>query len=61
MIAEVGRWVLNEACHQGARWHARGIQLDVSVNVSARQLENDRLVEDVRAGPGEPPDFRPRP
>ena len=24
MIVEVGRWVLQEACRQGARWHARG-------------------------------------
>jgi diguanylate cyclase (GGDEF)-like protein len=48
MITEVGRWVLTEACRQGARWHALGFQLDVSVNISARQLETDRLIEDVR-------------
>jgi diguanylate cyclase (GGDEF)-like protein len=47
MINEVGRWVLEEACRQGARWHANGYHLDVSVNVSARQLETDGLVEDV--------------
>ncbi len=47
MIAEVGRWVLDEACRQGACWHARGYKIDVSINVSARQLETDRLVEDV--------------
>lgn len=47
MIIEVGRWVLNEACLQGARWHARGYQLDMSVNVSARQLETEQLVEDL--------------
>jgi diguanylate cyclase (GGDEF)-like protein len=48
MITEVGRWVLQEACRQGARWQALGYQLDLSVNVSARQLETDRLVDDVR-------------
>jgi diguanylate cyclase (GGDEF)-like protein len=48
MINEVGRWVLQEACRQGARWHAMGLELDVSVNVSARQLETHRLTEDVR-------------
>jgi EAL domain-containing protein (putative c-di-GMP-specific phosphodiesterase class I) len=47
MIVDVGRWVLQEACRQGAHWHARGHQLDVSVNVSARQLETDQLVEDI--------------
>jgi len=47
MIREVGRWVLQEACRQGARWHELGYQLDISVNVSARQLETDQLVDDV--------------
>jgi diguanylate cyclase (GGDEF)-like protein len=47
MINDVGRWVLEEACRQGARWHVKGYHLDVSVNVSARQLETDCLIEDV--------------
>jgi diguanylate cyclase (GGDEF)-like protein len=47
MIVDVGRWVLQEACRQGSRWHARGFRLDVSVNVSARQLETDELIEDI--------------
>jgi diguanylate cyclase (GGDEF)-like protein len=47
MIVDVGRWVLQEACRQGAHWHARGHRLDVSVNVSARQLDTDQLIEDV--------------
>jgi diguanylate cyclase (GGDEF)-like protein len=47
MITEVGRWVLEEACRQGARWHAQGYDLDVSVNVSARQLETSGLIEEV--------------
>jgi diguanylate cyclase (GGDEF)-like protein len=47
MIVDVGRWVLQEACRQGARWHAHGYRLDVSVNVSTRQLETDQLIEDI--------------
>jgi diguanylate cyclase (GGDEF)-like protein len=47
MIVDVGRWVLQEACRQGARWHRLGHRLDVSVNVSARQLETDQLIEDI--------------
>ncbi|MGA2304862.1 MAG: EAL domain-containing protein [Acidimicrobiales bacterium] len=47
LIAAVGRWVLAEACRQGARWHGLGYQLDISVNISARQLENDDLIRDV--------------
>lgn len=42
-ITELGRWVLDMSCRQLARWHeelpdARG--LGISVNVSARQLED---------------------
>jgi diguanylate cyclase (GGDEF)-like protein len=47
-IREVGRWVLLQACEQMAAWHARGDTLDVSVNVSARQLDNDGLIEHIR-------------
>ena len=47
MIVEVGRWVLEEACRQGACWHGLGHKLDVSVNVSARQLKTDELIKDV--------------
>jgi diguanylate cyclase (GGDEF)-like protein len=47
-IREVGRWVLQEACQQMATWHARGDTLDISVNVSGRQLDDDRIVDDVR-------------
>jgi diguanylate cyclase (GGDEF)-like protein len=49
LIVEVGRWVLAEACRQGASWHERGLELGVAVNVSARQLETDEFVADVRA------------
>ena len=47
-IVEVGRWVLHEACRQGALWSADGHRLAVSVNVSMRQLESDCLIDDVR-------------
>ena len=46
-IVEVGRWVLNEACAQAARWHALGHRLNMSVNVSGRQLDRDSIIEHV--------------
>jgi diguanylate cyclase (GGDEF)-like protein len=49
MIVEVGRWVLQEACLQAATWQQRGYRLTMSVNVSARQLENDGFLHDVRS------------
>jgi diguanylate cyclase (GGDEF)-like protein len=47
-IREVGAWVLQEACGQMGRWHARGNRLNISVNVSGRQLDDDRIVEHIR-------------
>jgi diguanylate cyclase (GGDEF)-like protein len=47
MIREVGAWVLAEACVQGAAWHAAGHPIGVAVNVSARQLDCDRIQDDV--------------
>jgi len=46
-ILEVGRWVLLEACRQMAEWHAKGSMLDISVNVSGRQLDFDNVVDDL--------------
>jgi diguanylate cyclase (GGDEF)-like protein len=47
-IREVGRWVLHQACQQMATWHGRGDTLDISVNVSGRQLDHDGIVDDIR-------------
>jgi diguanylate cyclase (GGDEF)-like protein len=47
LIVEVGRWVLREACAQGAAWRAAGYPIGMAVNVSARQLDTDRIVTDI--------------
>jgi diguanylate cyclase (GGDEF)-like protein len=48
LIVPIGRWVLHTACEQAALWWRQGRQLSISVNVSARQLERDDLIDDVR-------------
>jgi diguanylate cyclase (GGDEF)-like protein len=53
LIVEVGRWVLREACMQGARWREAGHPIGVAVNVSARQLDTDDFVGDVERSLGE--------
>jgi diguanylate cyclase (GGDEF)-like protein len=48
LIIDIGRWVLREACLQAVRWRESGHPVGVAVNVSARQLDTDEFVEDVR-------------
>jgi EAL domain-containing protein (putative c-di-GMP-specific phosphodiesterase class I) len=48
LIIPIGRWVLEQACVQGAAWHQKGYALNIAVNVSARQLERTEFVEEVR-------------
>jgi diguanylate cyclase (GGDEF)-like protein len=47
LIVDIGRWVLEQACIQGARWREEGFDVGVAVNVSALQLERDEFVEQV--------------
>jgi diguanylate cyclase (GGDEF)-like protein len=47
LIVPVGQWVLEAACRQGAAWQSLGHRITVSVNVSAVQLERDRIVDEV--------------
>lgn len=50
VIVTIGKWVLQEACRQMKQWHdlcPSSESLVVSVNLSARQLEQKHIVEDV--------------
>jgi diguanylate cyclase (GGDEF)-like protein len=44
MILDVGRFVLEEACRQAAKWAQAGRPLTVSVNASGRQLDREDFV-----------------
>jgi EAL domain-containing protein (putative c-di-GMP-specific phosphodiesterase class I) len=51
LIVPLGRWVLETACRDVRRWQVEfpsGTPLRVSVNLSARQLQDPNLVDDVR-------------
>jgi len=49
LIDELGTWVLHEACSTHEKLRMQGIRLGhVSVNVSMRQLRDDRFVGEVR-------------
>jgi diguanylate cyclase (GGDEF)-like protein len=48
LIIEVGKWVLEEACRQGAKWREAGHSIGMAVNVSGRQLDTDEFVTGVQ-------------
>ena len=45
LIVPIGRWVLNEACREAARWHG---DMRIAVNLSPIQFREASLVDDVR-------------
>jgi EAL domain-containing protein (putative c-di-GMP-specific phosphodiesterase class I) len=49
LIVEIGKWVLDTACAQLHAWNRAGLpQLRMSINVSAQQFGEPRLIEDVK-------------
>jgi diguanylate cyclase (GGDEF)-like protein/PAS domain S-box-containing protein len=52
LIIPIGRWVLEESCRQGVllqQRFPRAVPLTMSVNLSAKQLQSESIVADVRA------------
>lgn len=44
LICQMGDWVITSACAQLAAWQGLGLQVAMSINVSARQFQQDALV-----------------
>jgi len=52
LIVPIGRWVLQEACHQAKSWQQQWPAtppLMLAVNLSARQLQHPAILDEVRA------------
>ena len=49
LAIELGEWVIDTALAQVESWRAAGLELAVSVNVGARQLQQSDFVERLRA------------
>jgi diguanylate cyclase (GGDEF)-like protein/PAS domain S-box-containing protein len=48
LVVPLGRWVLEEACRQLRRWDNRHQPIGMSINISARQLQHEAFLTDVR-------------
>lgn len=49
LMGTIGRWVIDEACHQAAQWRGQGLRMRVAVNISGQQMRQDDLVEHIDA------------
>jgi len=50
LIVPIGRWVMKTACAQNVAWQRQGLHpVCMAVNLSLRQLTDDRLLEDIKA------------
>jgi diguanylate cyclase (GGDEF)-like protein len=47
LIKSLTRWVISEAIVQAALWRKRGVELDVAINLSASDILDPNLAEDV--------------
>ena len=47
MIEAIGNWVIGEMCRQMQEWKEAGLDLEVAVNVSPRQLWSARFPEEI--------------
>ncbi len=49
IIVPIGRWVLKTACAQNIAWQRQGLPpVRMAVNLSLRQLTDDKIVEDIK-------------
>ncbi len=48
MILALGRWVMLTACREARRWLDMGREMQVAVNLSARQFNDEGLAEHIR-------------
>lgn len=56
---DLGEWVINAALTQMELWHHEGVNVHVSVNVSARQLQEDNFVNRLEEILALHPDINP--
>jgi diguanylate cyclase (GGDEF)-like protein/PAS domain S-box-containing protein len=59
LAIDLGEWVIDAAMHQIELWHAAGLDLPVSVNIGARQLQQSDFMKRLQAIFARHPQVRP--
>ena len=59
LAVDIGEWVIATALTQMTRWHALGLDIPVSVNIGARQLQQANFIERLREMLAAHPDISP--
>ncbi|WP_050181020.1 sensor domain-containing phosphodiesterase [Domibacillus robiginosus] len=49
LIVPIGEWMLRNACRQVKRWHEQGLFINVAVNLSVRQFEENNLFSIIKS------------
>lgn len=47
LIKQLGDWVIEDACRQAAHWRASGLRMRVAINLSAIQMREPGIVEQI--------------
>ena len=50
LIRTLTTWLIGECLRECARWHSQGLDLDISINLSARNLMDPELMDVLHAG-----------
>jgi EAL domain-containing protein (putative c-di-GMP-specific phosphodiesterase class I)/GGDEF domain-containing protein len=48
-IHDITRWVISSCCKQAARWKLKGLDIVISLNLSSRDLSDERLIDYIKA------------
>jgi len=48
LIIPLGEWIIKKVCEQAKKWHDKGFSLNAGINISAKQFNQDKLVEVIQ-------------
>ena len=48
LIIPLGEWIIKKVCEQAKKWHDMGFTLNAGINISAKQFNQDKIVEVIK-------------